>query len=82
GIAVEPSATAEDLRALLRRELQTDARAFAHALADARFGPPGASAAAAALARKELRKLLHAVRHRLGRTARLRGFVALRSLRT
>ena len=54
---------------------------FAAALAEARFGPPEQSAAAAARAHKELRALLRAIRRGLGRTARLRGLVALRSLR-
>jgi hypothetical protein len=59
-----------------------DARPFAHALAAARFGPASTSADAAASARRELRSLLRLLRHRLGRPARLRGLVALKSLRT
>ncbi len=82
GIAVGSSTTPEELHELVRAELGADGRPFARALAEARFGPPSSSAAAATSARKELRKLLRLVRHRLGRPARLRGLVAIRSLRT
>ncbi|MEO5577340.1 MAG: transglutaminaseTgpA domain-containing protein, partial [Gaiellaceae bacterium] len=82
GIAVGGSTTPGELRELLRGELGADGRPFAQALAEARFGPPATSAAAAGRARRELRKLLRVLRHRLGRTARLRGLVALKSLRT
>jgi protein-glutamine gamma-glutamyltransferase len=81
GIAVGPSATPEELRALVRRELGRDAGPFARALAEARFGPPESSRAAAARVRRELRTLLRSLRHGLGPSARLRGLVALRSLR-
>ena len=82
GIAVSVSATPEELHQLVRAELGGDGRAFARALAAARFGPPQESAAAASSARRELRSLLRSLRHRLGRPARLRGLLALRSLRT
>jgi transglutaminase-like putative cysteine protease len=82
GIAVAPSATPDDLHELVRTEFGMDARSFAQALAAARFGPAGKSAAAATAARRELRSLLRLLRHRLGRSARLRGLVALKSLRT
>ena len=82
GIAVSVSATPEELHELVQAELGGDGRRFARALAAARFGPPEGSAAAASSARRELRKLLRALRHRLGRAARLRGLLALRSLRT
>ena len=82
GIAVSVSMTPEDLHELVRTELGADGRPFARALAEARFGPPEGSAAAARRARGELRALMHLLRHRLGRTARLRGLVALKSLRT
>jgi transglutaminase-like putative cysteine protease len=81
GIVVRPSATPEELDELVRRQFGADGRNFALALADARFGPPDASAAAAARARVELRKLLRSLRHRLSRSARVRGFLTLRSLR-
>lgn len=81
GLPVSPSATPQEVHELVQRELGADGRPFAHALAAARFGPPAASAAAAARARRELRALLRSLRRRLGRPARLRGLVALRSLR-
>jgi transglutaminase superfamily protein/transglutaminase TgpA-like protein len=81
GLEVRPSATPDELRQLVREELGADGRRFAAALAEARFGPPDKSAAAAAQARKELRALLRVIRNGLGRTARFRGLVALRSLR-
>lgn len=82
GIAVGPSSTPDELHRLVRAELGADGRPFAQALAEARFGPPARSADAASRARRELRKLLRLLRHRLGRPARLRGLLALRSLRT
>ena len=81
GVDVRPSATPDELRLLVREELGADGRQFAAALAEARFGPPETSAAAAARAHTELRALLRVIRRGLGRTARLRGLVALRSLR-
>ena len=82
GVAVRPSATPDELQQLVREELGADGRSFADALGEARFGPPEKSAAAAVQARRELRALLRVIRHGLGRPARLRGLLALRSLRT
>ena len=81
GLAVGASATPADLHELVRHELGADARPFAAELAKARFGPPQASAAAATAARHELRALLRVIRRGLGRPARLRGLLRLRSLR-
>lgn len=81
GLEVPASATADELRALLEAELRVDARALATALSAARFGPPGQAVEAAQRARRELRSVLAALRRRLTRGERLRGFVALRSLR-
>jgi len=81
GFAVDASATPEELHALVRAELGVDARPFARALAAARYGPPGRSGDEAAHAQRELRALLRRIRRVLGRPQRLRGFVALRSLR-
>ena len=78
---MSPSATPEELHQLVRHELGADAGPFAAALAAARFGPPQASAAAATATRRELRSLLRVIRRGLGRPARLRGLVRLRSLR-
>jgi protein-glutamine gamma-glutamyltransferase len=82
GVQVDASATPEELRQLVREELGLDASDFAEAVAAARFGPPGGSAGAAAAARRELRSLLRLIRRSVGRPQRLRGFVALRSLRS
>ncbi|HWL32333.1 MAG TPA: transglutaminase-like domain-containing protein, partial [Gaiellaceae bacterium] len=82
GVAVGASATPEELHELVRSELGADGRGFARALAEARFGPPDQSAAAATSTRRELRQLLRQLRHGLSRTARLRGLLTLRSLRT
>jgi protein-glutamine gamma-glutamyltransferase len=82
GVAVGVSATPEELNELVRAEYGADGRRFASALAAARYGPPEASAAAATSARRELRGLLRALRHALSRSARVRGMLALRSLRT
>jgi hypothetical protein len=81
-LAVSASATPEDLRELMRVELGLDGRSFTEAVAQARFGPPSTSVAAAARARSELRALLRVIRRSLGRPERLRGLVGLRSLRT
>ena len=81
GLTVEASATPEDLHQLVRTQLGIDGRPFAAAVAAARFGPPDGSDDAAAAARIELKRLLHAIRGSLGRAQRLRGFVRLRSLR-
>ena len=81
GLSVSAGATPAELQQLVRHELGVDARPFAVALAEARFGPPQASAAAATTTRRELRALLRVIRRGLGRPARLRGLVRLRSLR-
>jgi protein-glutamine gamma-glutamyltransferase len=80
-LAVAPSATPEELQALVRAELGIDAAAFATAVAQARYGPPARSAAAAESARRELRSLLRVIRRSLNPFQRLRGYVAVRSLR-
>ncbi len=82
GLAVRPSATPAELHELVRAELGADGRKFAAAVSEARFGPSAGAGAAAGRARHELRALLRAIRRGLGRPARLRGLVALRSLRT
>lgn len=80
-VDVSPSATASELGAVLERELGVGARAFADAAGAARFGPPHHAGAAALAARREARALLRLVRARLTLRERLRGFVAVRSLR-
>ncbi|MDX6397934.1 MAG: protein-glutamine gamma-glutamyltransferase [Gaiellaceae bacterium] len=81
GLVAGPSATPQELHELVRAELGADGRRFAAALSEARFGPAAGAADAATRARHELRVLLRAIRRGLGRPARLRGLVALRSLR-
>ena len=81
GLAVRPSATPEELHLLVRQELGIDARPFAAAVEQARYGPPGRSSAAADAARRELRALLRLIRRGLSPAQRARGYLALRSLR-
>ncbi len=81
GYVLAASASPQELHRLVHRELGVDGRPFAHALAEARFGPPEHAAAAATLARRELRALLRRIRRGRSRPQRLRGFVALSSLR-
>jgi transglutaminase-like putative cysteine protease len=82
GVAVRSSATPAELHELVRSELGADGQRFAAALSEARFGPSAGAAGAARRARRELRALLRSIRRGLGRPARLRGLLALRSLRT
>ena len=81
GIAVSRSATLDDLRRAVGRELGYDAGPFVAAAGRARFGAPADTRGAARRARKELQSLLRAARGELSVAARLRGFVSLRSLR-
>jgi len=81
GVDVPLSATPAELRQLIEKTLHVDARGFTGALSAARFGPPDQAADAARRARRELRSLLSVVRRRLTTAQRVRGFVALRSLR-
>jgi transglutaminase-like putative cysteine protease len=81
GLDVSASATPEELHELVRAQLGVDGRPFARALAEARFGPPEGTQAAALRARRELRALLRVIRRSLSRAQRVRGFVTLRSLR-
>jgi transglutaminase-like putative cysteine protease len=75
------SATLEQLRLLLDRELGVDGRAFSAAAGAARYGPPDGVDLAEARTRRELRLVLRVVRRRLGTVDRLRGWLAVRSLR-
>jgi hypothetical protein len=81
GIFVPPSATLDDLRLAVRRDLGLDAGPFAEAAAQARFGPPDAARRFARLARRELRTLLELARNELSLRERARGYLSLRSLR-
>jgi hypothetical protein len=66
---------------VLQRQAGISARAYVDAAGRARYGPPGGAPAAAREARRELRRLLQLVRERLSPRRRLRGWLALRSLR-
>jgi transglutaminase-like putative cysteine protease len=79
-IDVPPSATLEELRRTVAVELGLDGRAFATAVARARFGPPESASRHAGAARRELRVLLRRMRLELSLWARFRGLVSLRSL--
>ena len=79
-IDVPPSATLEELRRTVAVELGLDGRAFATAVARARFGPPEGARRHARTARSELRVLLRRMRLELSLWARFRGLVSLRSL--
>jgi hypothetical protein len=81
GVTVPASATLDDLRLAVGRELGLDGRPFAEAAAQARFGSPREARRCARLARRELRVLLKVARTELSLRERVRGFVSLRSLR-
>jgi hypothetical protein len=78
---VPQSATHDDLRTLLQRELGVDASAFSGAAGAARYGPPDGVDLAAVRTERELRALLRAIRRTLSTGDRARGWLALRSLR-
>ena len=78
---VPQSATLDDLRALLQSELGVDARAFSGAAGAARYGPPDGLDLAAVRTERELRALLRAIRRQLSTGDRVRGWLAIRSLR-
>jgi transglutaminase-like putative cysteine protease len=80
-LEVTPAATLEELQHVLATELGVDGRRFAAAAGAARYGPPPGVEAAARRARRELRSLLRALRKRLTAGERLRGWLAIRSLR-
>ena len=82
GVAVGPNVTLAGLQRAVRDELGLDGRAYAIAVARARYGPPEAVEQGASAARLELRRLLRAARRDLSIWARFRGFVSLRSLRS
>jgi transglutaminase-like putative cysteine protease len=79
-VDVPRSATSAELAALVSSQLAVDTRAFATAVAAARFAAPSEAGPAARRARRELRVLLRRLRRRLGPVARARGLVSVRSL--
>jgi len=80
GAPVATSAPVSQLVVELR-ERGVGSDAFARAFSRARYGPPAVAAGAADQTRAELQKLLSVLRERLGPGRRLRGFLAVRSLR-
>jgi transglutaminase-like putative cysteine protease len=80
GIRVPPSATLDELAALLASELAVDGRRFAAAATAARFAPLAEAARAATAARRELKAVERLISRRLSRVERVRGLLSLRSL--
>jgi transglutaminase-like putative cysteine protease len=80
GIRVAPSATLRELGEVLAAEFAVDAGRFTSAATAARFAPPHVAILAAATARRELKAVERAIRHRLSSTERVRGLLSLRSL--
>jgi hypothetical protein len=80
GVRIAPSTAPAELVDELRERLEVDARPFAAALAQARYGPPDTAPRAAARARVELSDLQQQIRARVGLWRRVRGVVSLRSL--
>lgn len=78
---VRPDATFTELAGVLERQAGISGRAYAAAAGRARYGPPAGAAAAAREARRELRRVLGVLRERLTPRRRLRGWLAVRSLR-
>jgi transglutaminase-like putative cysteine protease len=74
------SATLHELGEFVRTELAVEPDAFVAAATAARFGPPEGADAAARDARRELRRLVAQMRHRLSARERARGVLSLRSL--
>jgi hypothetical protein len=76
---VAASATPGELGAVVRKRFRVDTAVFVDSLGAARFGPADEAVASARRARRELRRVLRAVRQRRGAKARLRGVLSLRS---
>jgi hypothetical protein len=81
GVPIAAGVDTQALRQTLERRLGVPAGAFADAHARARYGPPGAAAAAATEMRAELRRLRQVMREELSLRRRLRGALSVRSLR-
>jgi hypothetical protein len=79
-IAVPESATTAELGEVVRQEVALDASPFIDAVTAARYGPPERADEAARRARRELRRIERALRHRLSAWDRARGLVSVRSL--
>jgi hypothetical protein len=79
-IAVPDSATPAELGEFVRQEVAVDVVRFVEAVTAARYGPPERADEAARRARRELRRIEHALRRRLSVWERARGLVSVRSL--
>ena len=75
------TASVAELIAELRR-LGVGGDAFADAFSRARYGPLGGASVAADDAWRELRRVISVLRGRIGPGRRIRGFLAIRSLRS
>jgi len=80
GAPVAGTASVAEVTAELRR-LGVGGDAFAAAFSRARYGPPEVASIAADDTWRELRRVISILRSRLGPGRRIRGFLALRSLR-
>jgi hypothetical protein len=80
GFELPPSATLAEVGQALDRYYAVDGRPFVRAATVARFGRPGEADAAAARARRELRRVRRDLRHQVNALNRVRGAVSLRSL--
>ncbi len=80
GAPIAATASVAELRLELKR-LGVGSDAFAAAFSRARYGPPAGAQAAANDTRRELQRVISILRSRIGPGRRIRGFLALRSLR-
>lgn len=80
-VEVGRDASLADLGRIVQARFAVSPGRYVAAAGRARFGPPQQAAGAAAEARRELAELLRALRECLPPGRRLRGFLALRSLR-
>jgi len=81
GAPVSATASVVELGTELRR-LGVGSDAFAAAFSRARYGPPAGARPAADDTLRELRRVISVLRSRIGPGKRIRGFLALRSLRS
>ncbi len=79
GVDIRAGVGMSELRRMVEKQLGVPAGAFADSFSRARYGPPDTAAGVAA--RRDARRLVHAMRARLGPGRRVRGYFALRSLR-
>jgi hypothetical protein len=80
GVQVPPSATLQELAALVEDEFGVEARAFGLHATAARFAPAVGAGEAARAMRRDLRALRRSLRRELTRGERVRGLLSLRSL--